>query len=208
MELLWSIGIIVLAGIAWHVYGLFSSRVEQQAYTVVKKCEGYEIRTYPVHLIAQTVVQGTHTQALYAGFSIIARYIFGDNAAQTKVAMTAPVTNTPHSQKIAMTAPVTATVDGDSYAVAFVMPSAYTMETLPRPLDERIQIIEVPEQQMAVMQFTGYAGVSRVARMKEKLLARLERDHVTVVGSVSYAGFNDPWTPPWLMRNEVRVPLQ
>lgn len=208
MELLWSIGIIVLVGIAWHVYGLFSSRVEQQAYTVVKKCKGYDIRMYPTHLIAQTIVQGTHTQALYAGFSIIARYIFGDNAAQTKVAMTAPVTNTPHSQKIAMTAPVTATVDGESHAVAFVMPSAYTTETLPRPLDERVQIIEVPEQQMAVMRFGGYAGARRVVRMKEKLLAHLKRDSVATVGSVSYAGFNDPWTPPWLMRNEVRVPLQ
>lgn len=205
--IVWSIGAVALVLGVWHVIGYMASHVEQQAYRVITRMSGYEIRVYPSHLIAQTVVKGSPREALNAGFSIIARYIFGENITRSSIAMTAPVTQTPRSTTIAMTAPVTAEPQGDSQAIAFVMPHTYTLETLPMPTDSRIHIHEVPEQRMAALRFRGYTSTSRTDTMRKKLLALLARDQIHPVGSVSYAGFHAPWTPPWQVYHEVRVAI-
>ncbi len=201
------VGIIGLV-LAWHVWGVISSHVEQVEYAVLEKRDGYEIRLYPKHLVAQTTVTGPYRDAINQGFRIIAAYIFGSNAANTSIAMTAPVTETPKSEQIAMTAPVTAGLDSESRVIAFGMPKSYTRETLPRPLDSRIEIVELPEQKMAVRTFSWFTSDTRVAQQKEELLAALARDGVTATGGATYAGYNAPFTPPWLVRNEVMVQIQ
>ena len=50
------IAFIVIIGL-WSLWGLFGSNVEQMNYTVVKSMDGYEIREYPEHIVAQTTVQ-------------------------------------------------------------------------------------------------------------------------------------------------------
>ena len=101
--------VFALLLIAWTIWGALSSRVEQTAYTVVKKGDDYEIREYPAHLVAQTTVAGSYDDALQDGFRIVAGYIFGGNVKKERIAMTAPVVEQPsRGQSIAMTAPVTA----------------------------------------------------------------------------------------------------
>jgi hypothetical protein len=203
--------ILVAAALVWSVVGYFSSRVEQAKYSVLEKGDGYEVRLYPAHITAQTVVEGagTNGDALNTGFSIIAWYIFGENVARERVAMTAPVvTQGVSSEKIAMTAPVATHADGTSRVVSFVMPSRYTLATLPIPNDPSVQLVEVPEQKIAALTFSGYATDGRFEKMQERLLAYLSRDHVTTVGVPSYAGYNPPWTPPWMNRNEVMIEVE
>jgi len=43
--------------------------------------------------------------------------------------------------------------------------------------------------------------------MQEKLLSALTRDGVVTKGSVAYAGYNAPGTPPWMIRNIVMLEL-
>ena len=100
------IAFVVVIGL-WSVWGFFGSRVEQADYTVLKKMDGYEIREYPQHIVAQTTVQGSYRESMNNGFSIVAGYIFGDNTKK---------------ERIAMTAPVVAITEGDSQIISFGMP--------------------------------------------------------------------------------------
>lgn len=201
--------IVILAiGILWSLWGYFSSNVEQAAYTVMRQSKGYEIRVYPTHIEAQTIVSGSYTESLNKGFMVVAGYIFGGNEKREPIAMTAPVTaKKPTSEPIAMTAPVLAKSGDDTRTIAFVMPSSYTRETLPIPNDPRVKIVEVPEKTIAVLRFSWSRNEARIRSMEERLLAALARDNISVVGKPSFAGYNAPWTPPWMMRHEVMVEI-
>lgn len=199
---------IVVILVLWSLWGVFSSRVEQADYTVVRKANDYEIREYPAHIVAQTTVQGPYGEALNDGFRIVAGYIFGGNTKKESIAMTAPVTDQQAvSEKIAMTAPVLATTAGDSHIISFGMPRSYTLETLPTPTDSRVNIVSVPAKKFAVLGFSWWRSDTRVRAMESALLASLSRDGVAVEGSPIYAGYNAPWTPPWMTRNEVMVEI-
>ncbi len=200
------IGLIII----WSLVGYFTSNAEQAKYSVLKKADGYEIREYPAHIVAQTVVEGTRVNgdAFNKGFTIIAGYIFGDNVKKESIAMTAPVVAQQSSEKIAMTVPVTASAMGDSQVISFVMPSGYTLETLPTPNDSRIKLVEVSEQKIAALGFSWYRTDNRFEKMRKQLFADLDRDNITIIGTPIFAGYNPPWTPPWMNRNEIMVQVR
>lgn len=201
--------IIIGAGVLWSIWGYVSSRVEKTEYTLIESKKDYEIRLYPEHIVAQTTVKGNYQDALSEGFRIVAGYIFGGNTKKESIAMTSPVIEKKStSQSIAMTAPVTASVEGESRTIAFGMPRSYTLETLPTPNDSRVKIITIPEKKMAAIRFSGYRSDDSVQAKKQKLLSALEKDNVRVIGELQYAGYNAPWTPPWMTRNEVLVEIK
>jgi len=201
--------VVILA--LWSAWGFFGSRVEQAGYAVVKKMHGYEIREYPAHIVAQTTVRGSYGESLGAGFRILAGYIFGGNTKKESIAMTAPVIaqrGGDTSERIAMTAPVVATTEGDSQIIAFGMPRSYTLETLPAPNDPRVKIVMIPTKRYAVMRFSWVRSDARIKRMQEKLLSALARDGIAAQASAAYAGYNAPWTPPWMNRHEVLAEIE
>lgn len=183
------VGIILL----WSVWGYFASRVENTSYSVIETKKEYEVRLYPAHIVAQTTVKGTYKESLNQGFRIIAGYIFGGNTKK---------------ESIAMTAPVMATIEGESHTIAFGMPKSYTLETLPVPNDSRIEIVTIPEKKMAVIRFLWFRTDTRVQSKKQELLDVLKKENVAVIGEPQYAGYNAPWTPPWMIRNEVLVEIE
>ncbi|PRC45688.1 heme-binding protein, partial [Mycobacterium sp. ITM-2017-0098] len=132
-----------------------------------------EIRRYGPRIAAQTVVTGDENEARNAGFRRIAGYIFGGNHRQTQIAMTAPVAQ--QSEKIAMTAPVAQSrgAEGDS-VIQFFMPSKWSMELLPQPDDERVELVEVPGETYAVLRFTGDRSPAAVAAKSDELLTALK----------------------------------
>jgi effector-binding domain-containing protein len=202
------IGIIIL----WSIWGYFSSRVENAEYFVIEEKNGYEIRLYPQHIVAQTVVDGSYDQALNQGFRIVAGYIFGGNTKKEKIAMTAPVVEqgvgSSNSESIAMTAPVTASLNGGAHTISFGMPRSYTIDSLPTPTDPRVSIVTVPEKKMAVLRFSWFSNADRINSKKQELLDALMRDKMEVVGEPQFAGYDAPWTPPWMTRNEIMVEIK
>ena len=203
---------IVSMLLLWSLYGYFGSRVEQAKYSIIKKKNGYEIRNYPAHIVAQTTVEGTYQESMRKGFRIVAGYIFGGNVKNESIKMTSPVLmqekllgNT--SEKIAMTTPVQMSKVGDSRVISFGMPRSYTLETLPTPLDSRVKLVEIPNKKLAAIQFAGYRSNARIQEIEHILLDALKRDDIKIIGIPTYAGYNAPWTPPWLTRNEVLVEI-
>lgn len=50
--------------------------IEQPAYTLVERRDGYEIRDYAPYIVAEVEVTGSRTESLNQGFRLLADYIF------------------------------------------------------------------------------------------------------------------------------------
>ncbi|NLV41691.1 MAG: heme-binding protein [Candidatus Hydrogenedentes bacterium] len=204
-----AVGIAVALVGAWTAVGYMSTKgIQEPAYTVVEKKRGYEIREYAPYIRAEVTLEGAYRDTLYGGFRQVADYIFGNNTKSEKVAMTAPVIQE-KSEKIAMTAPVIqeAGEGKNTYTVAFVMPREYTLETLPKPNNPNMAFREVPARRFAVLKFGGYATERRVERKRAQLVKSLDRDGVKAAGTALVAQYDPPWTPFYMRRNEIQVPL-
>jgi hypothetical protein len=181
----------------------------EPSYTRVSATGGIEVRDYAPQIIAEVVVRGGRGEAASRGFRPLANFIFGANAPRAKIAMTAPVTQSPVGQKqgekIAMTAPVLQTREGEPWRVGFIMPEGYTMETLPRPNDPNVRLREEPARRMAVIRFSGFAPEDRLDRQSEALERAVAAQGLRPVGAPIYAFYDPPWTPPWMRRNEIMV---
>jgi hypothetical protein len=183
--------------------------IEEPKYTVIEKSGAFELRAYSPKIVAETRVSGSLDKASSAGFRLIADYIFGNNTSRTggseKISMTAPVTMEPKSEKISMTAPVSMEQTGEQWRMHFVMPSQYTLESLPRPNNPAVTLREVPQGNYAVIRFSGLAGEDKVAAKTAELMAWLDGKGISPNGKPELARYNPPWTLPFFRRNEVMV---
>lgn len=89
--------------------------------------------------------------------------------------------------------------------MAFYLPSAYTPESAPTPTDPSVRLTAEPPQTLAVRQFSWYATAGRVERNERTLLENLAERDLEVRGEPVLFQYNDPWTPPFMRRNEVAV---
>lgn len=180
---------------------------ETPKYQVIKKQDSFEIRRYAGYIQAEvTVSAASYRSATERGFSTLANYIFGNNISKQKIEMTSPVTAL-QSQKIAMTKPVTIRKDG-LFVVAFIMPSEFTMETLPQPKNKVIQIRQIDPHRVAAVRFSGYFNARSITSHKKLLSDWLTQQGLVAEGEFTVAGYNPPWIPAFLARNEVWIHLE
>lgn len=180
---------------------------ETPGYTVERADGAVELRRYGGHIAAQVVISGSRSAAIGSGFRVLAGYIFGKNAAKAKVAMTVPVAQAP-SETIAMTTPVTQAGTDGAWVVQFMMPGAYTLDTLPEPLDPSVRFVTVPGSRQAVLQFSGLPQTAALAQKERELRAWAKANRVTLDAGPFYYFYDSPMTLPWNRRNEVAFRLK
>jgi hypothetical protein len=194
-------GGVVFAG--WVGWGIYSTRKAKSVpYEQLRTLNGGELRHYP-----QTILVETTAPNQRIAFRQLFRYISGANRGNESISMTAPV-ETQNGESISMTAPVrseTTETDTDTVRMAFYLPSEYSPETAPEPTDSDVTLVTEPQKTVAVNQFSWYAPEWRVARRTQKLLSTLEGEGIEPVGDPTLLRYNDPWTPPFMRRNEVAV---
>lgn len=198
---------IILAAAVIFIGAADAMAIEEAGYNVVKKEGKFEIRDYAPHILAETVVDGSIEQAGSKAFNRLFRYISGDNSSREKMAMTAPVSQEPRGEKIAMTAPVGQRGVGEQWAVSFMMPASYTLETLPEPDDPKISLRQVPAHRMAAVRYSGFWSEKKYLRYKTKLEVWIQEEGLAVVGDPVWARYNPPFTPWFLRRNEILIPV-
>ncbi len=199
------IAIVLIGAIA---AGPIMSDVETPDYEVIDSRGNIEIRRYEPMIIAEVRMDGERKDAIGDGFRLLADYIFGNNTVKRDIAMTAPVEQQ-ESTKIAMTAPVQQQTAGDSsWRVSFVMPSQYSMKTLPEPNNDRVTLKEIPCKRFVVITFSGANSNENVKAQEKKLMAYIVANNITVTGSPKYAFYNPPWTLPSMRRNEVMMEIR
>ena len=167
--------------------------VETIKYEVIRTIGKVEIRQYPNIVVAY--VDDPNADA----FGLLYNFITRANVQKEKVKMTTPVV----SQEIAMTAPVFS----QTGSMAFVMPAKLTLETTPRPTDDRVKINEIPRRKIAVLRFSGSWSESHFEKETIELLEELAQAKIQTKGNVFSMLYNPPFTPSFLRRNEVAVEI-
>jgi hypothetical protein len=207
------IGTMSFMSTACSLFG--SGSEEQPAYTIILEDDNYEIRLYAPYIAAKTKIDGDFKEAQSAGFRILAGYIFGKNKSKDKISMTAPVVQKQESpnEKISMTAPVIMKPEKTNtkgpWIMTFTMPSKYTLESLPIPNDKRVILEKVESRLVAALRFTGFWNLSKNKLKEDELIDWLKNYKSYEISSAPmFAGYNPPWTLPFLRRNEILIDLK
>jgi hypothetical protein len=182
--------------------------IESPKYKVVSKEDRFEIREYEEYILAEVEIEGDYDHAINAGFRILADYIFGNNKKRTHIQMTAPVTEAmaDQSEKIEMTAPVSAAAaEGGKYKVAFMMPSKYSLDTLPEPNSKEIGFRKVDVHTVAVIRFSGYLKKRLAEEKGGELKTWLKKRNLTAKSALVSAQYNPPWIIGPFRKNEIMV---
>lgn len=182
--------------------------LEKPEYKIIEKDGKFEIRQYESYIVAETFIEGDYKKAGNTGFRRLAGYIFGKNRKENKIAMTSPVRMTGQSEKIAMTAPVSQTMKDTQWRVTFMMPSKYTLDNLPIPMDPKVKLKVEPEVLIASLRYSGTWSETRYKLKKERLMALLLSKGYEVTGDYILARYDPPFKPAFMRRNEVQVPVR
>lgn len=172
---------------------------EAPGYQVIETlADNFEIRRYGARFAAETDYDGDQS------FRRLFNYISGGNQGETKVSMTVPV-ETAKPAQIAMTVPVETAPESH---MRFFLPKSFTAETAPVPADPRVRIVEVPEQTLAVLRYSGFGFEESVEARKTELMNRLGKTAWEPVSDPIAYFYDPPWAIPFFRRNEVLVEVK
>jgi hypothetical protein len=198
----------MIAAVGMTMGGRHAMAIEEAPFAVMEKSDNFELREYPSYIVAETYVEGNFEKVGNEGFRRLAGYIKGKNRKTASIAMTAPVSQEAGSEKIAMTAPVGQEREGNRWRITFMMPSQYTLETLPRPDDERITLTEEPSKLLAAIRYSGTWGRKRYEDHEAKLIGWIDDKGWKQIGAPVWARYNPPFMPWFLRRNEILIPVE
>ena len=191
---------------------LFGIRtVEETSYTVVARDGDIELRNYAAYVSVETTVGGDFEEAGNRAFRRLFDYISGENRSRQKIEMTAPVTASAAagaSETIDMTAPVLASESGRGWSYAFVLPAGYTIDDAPLPLRDDVRLALNEARQVAVLTFSGSWKHSAFEENLARLRGWIEERQLATASSPRFAGYDPPWTLPFLRRNEILIDIE
>ena len=196
------------------VMSLINFRVmatEEPEFTLISQENAIEVREYKPKIIARVEVEGDFDDASSKGFKLLADYIFGNNllnGESQKISMTAPVEMTPLAEDIVMTSAIMKSEANHKWQVNFVMPKEYTLDTLPRPNNEQVKIIEIPKEKYAVIVFSGLVRDSSYTEKAQLLNDFIMTNNMTQLEAIKIARYNPPWTLPFFRRNELMAKIK
>jgi hypothetical protein len=128
----------------------------------------------------------------HIGFGKLAKYIFGANQL---------------NQKIAMTSPVHMKVASSESSMAFVMPSVFLHQPLPLPTDTSIKIKNADPEFVAAIRFGGFANERNIDEHKLKLIQELNKRGLSYSNDFRLLGYNPPFQL-FDRRNEIIVTVK
>ena len=167
---------------------------ESAQYNVLESEGLFEIREYPDLMLATTTMK-FESQGDDGSFGRLFRYISGGNDTQQKVAMTTPVFMEAEDQE----------AEGQ---MAFVIPNEVATNTIPTPSSENVQIQKRIGGRFAVFRFAGRMNDEVRSTTEDELRSWLVAKGLEAEGSIEFAGYDPPWTPGPLRRNEILIRLK
>jgi hypothetical protein len=187
------LGVLGVIFLGSQIYFYISSNtIEEYPYTVIKEYDDFEIRQYEASLFTSvTLKMGEYNKASRKGFSILGGYIFGANEKKESISMTSPVSMSLE----------------DEMTMMFMVPKEFSKETLPKPENQNIEFIQMPEKKMAAITFGGWANDKKIEQYKAKLISVLAENNIKHNNTFSVLGYNPPYEVLF-RRNEIIVELK
>jgi len=185
------ISILLLIVIAQIYLSRSTQQTEQHNYKVIKKFDKFEIRKYDAALFSSVKLNKKgYKESSSEGFRILAGYIFGDNDAKKKIAMTSPVV-----MEL-----------GDSSKMMFMVPKNYNLKNLPNPNNSKIVFEKDEVKIIAAIRFDGWADDEKIEKYKTILRNELANEKLNFINKFSFLGYNPPYEV-MNRRNEIVVEL-
>ena len=89
-----------------------------------------------------------------------------------------------------------------------MMPTNYTMKTIPVPTDKAVTLREVPASRVAAIEYSGTWSEKRYLKFKKKLDEWIKKEKLTTTGDAVWARYNSPFALWFLRRNEILIPIE
>jgi len=166
---------------------------EEPDYTVLKKESEIEIRQYKNFLTASIEIEGNRKEAIGKGFRFLFKYISGENKNKESISMTIPV-----MQKSS---------GNNKWNVSFVVPKKFDIKNAPQPDNVNIQLKNNSDLKVIAITFSGLFSDGNIQENETKLRNYIKEKGIKIEEPAIYAGYNAPWTPWFLKRNEVMFKL-
>ncbi|WP_247002526.1 SOUL family heme-binding protein [Halosolutus gelatinilyticus] len=206
---------LLAAWIGWGAYVLGTT--ERVPAETLDRDGPFELRRYPATVLVETTAPDRST-----AFRRLFRYISGENGTGDELPMTAPVTTHGETGSVAepvrsadrggdavtTTAPVGTDRSVGGITMAFFLPPTYAVDAAPIPTDPDVHLVVEPSRTVAVHRFSWYATPDRVDRARRSLFAELDDRVLEHHYDPALLQYNDPWTPPFMRRNEVAVTVE
>jgi effector-binding domain-containing protein len=193
-----------------NIFFIPAMATEEPDFKLISEEGDFQIREYEPKIIAQVEVEGNFDEASSKGFKLLADYIFGNNlldGESKKISMTTPVEMTPLAENLIMTSSIMDDQVNNKWSINFVMPQEYSLDTLPKPNNSQIDIIEVPSEKYAVIIFSGLVRESSYTDKAKLLSNYFKQNNFEKRGAIKIARYNPPWTLPFFRRNELMVKI-
>ncbi|MBT3504712.1 MAG: heme-binding protein, partial [Piscirickettsiaceae bacterium] len=78
----------------------------------------------------------------------------------------------------------------------------------PKPNDERVVLRQVASQNIAAIRYSGFWSESNYTEHKQELEQWIQQSGYQASGEAIWARYNAPFTPWFLRRNEVLIPIE
>ncbi len=193
-------------------FSAMTSAYEQPRYDVIGKYDDFEVRRYAPYLVAETAIDGAYEEGRNAAFRRLFGYITGNNKTDERIEMTVPVTSTPRDRSAVgatngsgASAPK---AGANASVMQFMVPGKFTMDTVPEPRDPRVRIRMLAEQVFAVRRYSGRWTEENYRENEDLLRRQLTAAGLAAKGPSIFAAYNGPFTPWFLRRNEVMIPVE
>lgn len=181
---------LVIAGSCYAAWKLTArSQYETAKYQTLMAEGAFELRQYPDLMLASTATNGA-SQGSDGSFTRLFEFITGENERSEKIAMTTPVFMAEASSSRQAT-------------MGFVMPREVTKQGIPKPSADDVDLRQRPGGRFAAVRFSGRLNREQIQRFENQLRAWVRENDWTVAGGLELAGYDPPWTPGPLRRNEL-----
>ncbi len=144
-------------------------------YDVLRVIEKVEIRKYNTLLYVSYIPIDESDRS--NSFRQVADFIFGNNSKNETISMTSPVVMKTHN----------------NYEMAFIMPNNYTIENLPKPNNDNLNIYEENGVTKACITYSGFSNKSKEKKYIAELKKILKNYNIKYLDDFEVLIYNAPY---------------